>query len=161
MLCPFERGCSNVCEAVPGSLFWAPNGLNELLEVRFEFPFILIKKSTMAFLTDQSWGVLKPWYTGGGVEQGFWCCFVESLNQSLRLGLHLSRKCGPGLIAWFRQVNARLNFSGSIPLNLSRVSINYVPILKQRYGKTNTMHSFIRQRWKVVERSVIRTSESS
>ena len=40
---------SNVCEAVPSSLFWAPNGLNELPEVRFEFPFILIGKSTMAF----------------------------------------------------------------------------------------------------------------
>ena len=83
MLRPFERGCSNVCEAVPGSFFRAPNGLNELLEVRFEFPFILINKSTTAFLTDQPWRVLKPWYTGGGVEQGFRCCFVESLNQSL------------------------------------------------------------------------------
>ena len=31
----------NVCEAVPRSLFWAPNGFNELPEVRFEFPFIL------------------------------------------------------------------------------------------------------------------------
>ena len=72
-------------------------------------------------------------------------CLFLRLN--LRLGLHLRRKCEPGLIAWFsRHVNARLNFLGSIPLNLSRVSINYVPILKQRYGKTNTMHSFIRQR---------------
>jgi len=29
-----------VCEAAPRSLFWAPNRLNELPEVRFEFPFI-------------------------------------------------------------------------------------------------------------------------
>ena len=30
-----------VCEAAQRSLFWTPNGLNELLEVRFEFPFNL------------------------------------------------------------------------------------------------------------------------
>ena len=40
---------SNVCKAAPRSLFWASNGLNELLEVGFEFPFILIGKSTIAF----------------------------------------------------------------------------------------------------------------
>ena len=40
---------SNVCEAAPISLFWAANALNELPEVRFEFPFILIGKSTIAF----------------------------------------------------------------------------------------------------------------
>ena len=44
---------SNVCEAAPMSLSWALNGLNELPEVRFEFLFILIGKSTMAFLTGQ------------------------------------------------------------------------------------------------------------
>ena len=38
----------DVCEA-PISLFWASNGFNELPEVRFEFPFILFGKSTMAF----------------------------------------------------------------------------------------------------------------
>ena len=56
---------SNVCEAVPKSLFWVPNRLNKLPEVRFEFPFTLIGKSTMAFLTGQSWRVLKSCYTGG------------------------------------------------------------------------------------------------
>ena len=47
------------------SLFRAPNGLNELPEERSEFLFILIGKSTVAFLTGQSWRVLKSWYTGG------------------------------------------------------------------------------------------------
>ena len=61
----------NVCEAVPKSLFWAPNGFNELPEVRFEFPFILIGKLTMAFLTGQSWHVLKSWYTGGAQNKDF------------------------------------------------------------------------------------------
>ena len=41
------------------------NGLNQLPEERFEFPFNLIGKSTMAFLTGQSWRVLKSWSTGG------------------------------------------------------------------------------------------------
>ena len=62
---------SSVCEEAPISLFWAPSGLNELPEMGFEFPFILIGKSTMAFLTGQSWRVLKSLYTGGGPEQGF------------------------------------------------------------------------------------------
>ena len=61
----------NVCEAATRSLFWTPNGLNELQEERFEFPFILIGKSTMTFLTGQSWHVLKSGYTAGGPEQRF------------------------------------------------------------------------------------------
>ena len=40
---------SNVCEAALISMFRAPNGLNELPEVRVEFPFILIDQSAMAF----------------------------------------------------------------------------------------------------------------
>ena len=42
---------SYVCKAALKSLFWAPNGLNELPEVRLEFAFNLIGKSRMAFLT--------------------------------------------------------------------------------------------------------------
>ena len=33
---------STVCEAAQRSLFWTPNGLNKLPEVRFEFPFNVI-----------------------------------------------------------------------------------------------------------------------
>ena len=62
---------SNFCEASLISLFWAPNGLNEISEARFEFPFIFFGKSTMTFLKAPSWGVLKSWYTGGDPEQGF------------------------------------------------------------------------------------------
>ena len=47
-----------VCEAAQISLTRAPNELNKLPEVRFEFLFILIGKSTMAFSTGQSWRVL-------------------------------------------------------------------------------------------------------
>ena len=49
----------------------------------FRVSFMLIGKLTMAFLTSQSWWVLKSWYTVGGPEQGFWCCFTDGLNQSL------------------------------------------------------------------------------
>ena len=59
---------------------WESNGLNELPEVRFEFLFILIGKSTMAFLTDQSGRVLKFWCTGWGKEQGFQRCFADGVN---------------------------------------------------------------------------------
>ena len=47
----------------------------------FEFPFNLIGKSTMAFLTGQSWRLLKSWYTGGKPEQGFWRRFADGLNR--------------------------------------------------------------------------------
>ena len=59
---------SNVWEAAPWFMFWTPNGLKEFPEVRFVFPFILIGKSTMAFLTGQSWRVLRFWYTCGGAQ---------------------------------------------------------------------------------------------
>ena len=42
----------------------------------FNFP-----SSWLAFLTDQSWRVLKSWYTGEGQEQGFRRCFADRLNQ--------------------------------------------------------------------------------
>ena len=34
----------------------------------------------MAFLTDQSWRILKSWYTGGDREQGFQGCFADRLT---------------------------------------------------------------------------------
>ena len=37
----------------------------------------------MAFVTGQSWHVLKSFYTGGGLEHGFRRCFADGLNQSL------------------------------------------------------------------------------
>ena len=76
---PVSKG--TVCEAAPRSSFWIYNGLDELPKVLFEFPFILIGKSTMAFLTGQSWCVLKSWYAGGGPEQGFRRCFADGLNR--------------------------------------------------------------------------------
>ena len=60
--------------------------------MRFEFPFNLIGKLTMAFLTVQSWRVLKSWYTGGDLEQGFRRCFVDGLNQKLPV------VCGAGQV---------------------------------------------------------------
>ena len=73
---------SNVCKAVLISLFWVPSGLNKLLELRFKFPFNLIGKMTMLFLTGQSWCIPKSWYTVGGWEQGFQRCFADGHNQT-------------------------------------------------------------------------------
>ena len=68
---------------MPITVFWDPNGFNDLPEMRFEFLFILIGKSTMDFLTGQSRRVLKSRYTGGGPEQRFRRCSADGLNQSL------------------------------------------------------------------------------
>ena len=62
---------SNLRKAVPKSLFWALNGLNNLTEMCFEFPCNPIGKATMAFLTGQSWRALKSWYTGGASNKDF------------------------------------------------------------------------------------------
>ena len=67
--------------------FGPPKGLDELLEVSLEFPFILIGKLTTAFLTGQSWCLLKSCYTGGDPEQRFLRCFADGLNQSLVLSV--------------------------------------------------------------------------
>ena len=80
-----RRRNRNVCKAAPESLFWALRGLNELPEVRLEFTFNLIGKLTIAFIMDQSWRVLKSWYTDGGPEQGFRRCFSDGL-EGLYLG---------------------------------------------------------------------------
>ena len=56
----------NVCKAAPRSLFWAPNGFNKLPEVRYEFRFILIGKSTMAFLQANDGTFSNPGIPGGG-----------------------------------------------------------------------------------------------
>ena len=34
-------------------------------------------------VTGLSWHVLKSWYTGGGLKQGFLRCFADRLHQSL------------------------------------------------------------------------------
>ena len=49
--------------------------------MRFEFPFNLIGKSTVAFLTGQSWRALKSWFTGLGLKQRYQRCFAGELNQ--------------------------------------------------------------------------------
>ena len=43
----------------------------------------MIGKWTMAFLTGQSWRVLKSGYTGGDPEQEFRNCFADGLYQTL------------------------------------------------------------------------------
>ena len=63
---------AEVCEVARRSLFWVPNGLNELLEVCFEFRIKLIGQSqNVFFLTGQSWRVLNSWHTARGTELGF------------------------------------------------------------------------------------------
>ena len=99
-----------------------PDGFDELLELRFKFPFNLIGKSTVAFLTGQSisWRVLKSWYTGGGPEQGFRRCFADGLHQKLSsvcdAGYLIIGAAGPG------------NFSRCSPQNANHV-IEHCPII--------------------------------
>ena len=63
-----------ICEAVPDPCS-GPYGLDKLLEVHFKFPFTLIGKLTMAFLTTPSCEILESWHKGVGPGQGFWYCF--------------------------------------------------------------------------------------
>ena len=73
---------SDVCKETLRSLFWALK--ESIIGSAFWFSFSLIGKLIRSFLTGQSWNVLKSWYTGGYLEQGFWHCFARGLlNQSL------------------------------------------------------------------------------
>ena len=73
---------SNVCEVAPISLIsaGAPNGLNELPEVRLEFPFKLIGKG---FLRGQSRRVLQSWYKGWAQNKDFGAVSQTDLNRSV------------------------------------------------------------------------------
>ena len=53
-----SRLYKKVCEAASRSLLWTTYGLNELPEVRLEFPFILIDQSTMTLLGRPEQGFL-------------------------------------------------------------------------------------------------------
>ena len=52
---------SNVCKAVPRSLFWIPMDSMNYQKCVFKFPVNFIVKSTMIFLTCESWCILKSW----------------------------------------------------------------------------------------------------
>ena len=71
-------------------LFWAPNGLNELTEMRFKFPFNLIGKSTMALLTGQSKRVIKSWYTGAQ-NKDFYAVLQTDLGPSVAQAISIGR----------------------------------------------------------------------
>ena len=94
------------------SLFCVLNRLYYMPEMRFEFPFNLIGKLTMAFLTVQSWRVLKSWYTGTDLEQGFRRCFVDGLNQRLTVVCG----AGQGPVAQNLHLSAHLSRSLTNPL---------------------------------------------
>ena len=48
----------------------------------FEFPFILIDKSTMGFFNRPIMARTHSWYSGGGPEKGFRRYFVDSLRSA-------------------------------------------------------------------------------
>ena len=77
----YENRSSNVCKAAPIFSFWAPNGLNALLEMRSEFLFILIGKKNNGFFNRPIMECTQILVHGWGAEQGFWCCFKDGLNQ--------------------------------------------------------------------------------
>ena len=69
---------------------WSLLGLKGLMDsmnyqkcVSYLPPTWMASGPSMAFLTDQSWRILKFWYTAGNPEQGFWHCFADGIYQSL------------------------------------------------------------------------------
>ena len=75
-----------ICENFVGTLETVYNrevsvrrgSTNQHAELHFECPFNLIVKLIMPFLTGQSCYVFKSMYTGGGPEQRFWHCFLQT-----------------------------------------------------------------------------------
>lgn len=65
--------------------FSGPQRIQQITGSTFQISFHPDGKSTKAFLTSQSWCILKSWYPDGGSEQGFRCGFANRLNQSFRV----------------------------------------------------------------------------
>ena len=65
--------------------FSGPQQIQQITGSAFQISFHPDGKSTKAFLTSQSWCILKSWYPDGGSEQGFQCSFANRLNQSFRV----------------------------------------------------------------------------
>ena len=87
---------SNVCEAAPISLFWAPTDL-QIAGRAFRISFHPDWQMDHGISTGQSWCVLNSWYTGKSpYYQGFRRCFADRLNQSLvSSAAQANRKCKP------------------------------------------------------------------
>ena len=79
----------------------------------FQVSFMLIGKLTMTFLTGQSRHIPKSWYTDGGPEQGFWCCFADGLL-SQRLKPELSLPVVPATIQGINQRPGRCQSCSSV-----------------------------------------------
>ena len=116
-------------------MVWIPNGLNKLPKVHFKFCFIFVGKSTMAFLTGQSWRILKSWYSAGDPEQGFWRCFPDGLNKSWVMSLTqadapqvstLKSVKSPTHQWLFKSFSMHLTICSSVNIQLSTTEISKV-----------------------------------
>ena len=76
---------SNIWKAAPIHLFRVGPQRTQRITVN-EFPSHVIGKSTTAFLSGQSWRVLKFWYTGGETKQGLRRRFADELYQGCSKG---------------------------------------------------------------------------
>ena len=109
----FSEQCSRRVSSVVGAHWnpWASNRLQTDNILNFNSPqhdWQLM----MAFLTGQSWHILKSWYTGGDLEQGFQCFFTDRLNQ--RFGF----VCGAGYHDHVVCIIPLLGFAGLSKLKL-------------------------------------------
>ena len=105
-------------------MIWTSIEINKFLEVHFEFPFELIDQSNYAFLTGQSWQVLKSCHTARGPEQGFRSWLTDGLNQRfivlpiVQATLLLTTTCASGLhqpmtsIYYLTKANTFINTMG-------------------------------------------------
>ena len=66
--------------------------IKELSEVSWEFPFILIGNSTLAFSRGQSWDLLNSWYTDRGPEHRLRLCLADFTNRSFIACATLARR---------------------------------------------------------------------
>ena len=76
---------SNIWKAAPIRLFRVGPQRTQRITVD-EFPSNVIGKSTTAFLSGQSWRVLKSWYTGGETKQGLRRRFADELYRGCSKG---------------------------------------------------------------------------
>ena len=110
------------------------NGCNKLLEMCFEFPFNLIHKSTMPFLTRKSWCVLKSWFTSGtGISVVFSssqsCCHNFKTFGLKIIPLFVFITCDSTAVGTEHSVKQFVEVGGLITLNLLRKSFLFCTII--------------------------------
>ena len=111
-------------------------------------------KSIMAFLTGQSWHIIKSRCTGVGPEQGYRCFFSNRLNQTF--GNIIVRNNSPKLTDNQQSSNSRPTVGQLLVMPVNHVSgVSFLTVFSERLATESCLRCFIHADVTVGEVSII------